>query len=51
MTTAQDNREPTLLDVIEKIDKLSQNQEQFTQNQERFSHDLEQLTQDRKSVV
>ena len=45
MTTAQDNREPTLLDVIEKIDKLSQNQEQFTQNPERFSHDLEQLTQ------
>ena len=48
MTTAQDEREPTLLDVIEKIDKLSQNQEQFTQNQERFSHDLEQLTQNQE---
>lgn len=41
MTTTQENREPTLVDVIEKIDKLSQNQEQS-------SHNLEQLAQDQE---
>jgi hypothetical protein len=34
MTTAQDRNEPTLSDVIEKLDKLSQEQERFN---ERFN--------------
>lgn len=40
MTTASD-REPTLLDVIEKLDKLSQEQERFTQELERFAQEQE----------
>lgn len=46
MTTEQDTREPTLSDVIEKIDKLAQVQERFAQNQERFAQDQERFAQD-----
>ncbi|MEX0271217.1 hypothetical protein AB3R30_18935 [Leptolyngbyaceae cyanobacterium UHCC 1019] len=41
MTTEQDNREPTLSDVIEKLDKLTQDQDRFN---ERFSN-YQQATQ------
>ncbi len=47
MTTAG-NQEPTLADVIEKLDKLSHEQERFSQEQERFSHDLERFSQDQE---
>lgn len=40
MSNASD-REPTLSDVIEKIDKLTQEQERFSQEQERFSQEQE----------
>lgn len=35
--TTTGNQEPTLTDVIEKLDKLSQEQERFSQEQERFN--------------
>lgn len=42
MTTTS-NQEPTLADVIEKLDKLSQEQERFSQEQERFSQEQERF--------
>jgi Tfp pilus assembly protein PilN len=37
MTTEPGDREPTLSDVIEKLDKLTQDQERFAQDQDRFN--------------
>ncbi|MGQ9869728.1 hypothetical protein [Leptodesmis sp.] len=45
ITTAQDRNEPTLSDVIERLDKLAQNQERLTQNQERLAQEQEKLIQ------
>jgi predicted nucleic acid-binding Zn-ribbon protein len=45
MTTAQDRNEPTLSDVIERLDKLAQSQEQLAQNQERLAQEQEKLIQ------
>lgn len=38
-----ENQEPTLADVIEKLDKLSQEQERFSQDLERFSQEQERF--------
>jgi len=35
--TEPSDREPTLSDVIEKLDKLTQDQERFAQDQDRFN--------------
>lgn len=48
MTAAQDGNEPTLSDVIERLDKLAQNQEKLAQNQERLVQDQERLTQNQE---
>ncbi|MGC8710758.1 MAG: hypothetical protein ACP5RH_00040 [Leptodesmis sp.] len=48
MTTAQDRSEPTLSDVIERLDKLAQNQEQLAQNQEQLAQNQEKLTQEQE---
>jgi DNA repair exonuclease SbcCD ATPase subunit len=44
MTTNSPN-EPTLTDVIDKLEALSQGQQHLAQEQERFSQDLEKLAQ------
>jgi predicted nuclease with TOPRIM domain len=43
MTTTQDRNEPTLSDVIEKLDKLAQNQEQLAQNQKQLTQEQERF--------
>ncbi|MBF2026285.1 MAG: hypothetical protein IGS48_05900 [Oscillatoriales cyanobacterium C42_A2020_001] len=48
MTTANEQREPTLLDVIEKLDSLSGNQEQLSQKVEQLSQDVERYGQDQE---
>jgi len=50
MTTAND-KEPTLSDVIEKIDKLTQEQERFSQEQERFNERFSNYQQATQWVV
>ena len=50
MTTA-DQQEPTLADVIEKLDKLSQEQERFSQEQERFNDRFSNYQQATQWVV
>ncbi len=51
MTTEQDPREPTLSDVIEKIDKLAQDQERFAQDQDRFNERFSNYQQATQWVV
>lgn len=51
MTTAQDRSEPTLSDVIEKLDKLAQNQEHLAQNQEKLAQNQERLAQDQERLT
>ena len=46
--TAASDREPTLLDVIEKIEKLAQEQERFSQEQGRFSQEQERFSQEQE---
>jgi len=43
-----ENQEPTLADVIEKLDKLSQEQERFSQDLERFSQEQERFSQEQE---
>lgn len=49
--TAAKNQEPTLADVIEKLDKLSQEQERFSQEQERFNERFSNYQQATQWVV
>jgi DNA repair exonuclease SbcCD ATPase subunit len=51
MTTAQDRNEPTLSDVIERLDKLAQSQEQLAQNQERVTQNQERLAQEQEKLI
>ncbi len=48
MTIAQDRNEPTLSGVIEKLDKLAQNQERLAQDQERLAQNQERFSQDQE---
>jgi hypothetical protein len=50
-TTAQDRNEPTLSDVIEKLDKLAQNQERLVQDQQRFNERCSNYQQATQWVV
>ncbi|MDX2230467.1 MAG: hypothetical protein NW220_12575 [Leptolyngbyaceae cyanobacterium bins.349] len=45
MTSTTPPNEPTLADVINKLDALTQGQQHLGQTQERFSQDLEKLAQ------
>lgn len=48
MTTAQARNEPTLSDVIERLDKLAQSQEKLAQNQEKLTQEQERFSQDQE---
>lgn len=43
MASDRNINEPTLSDVIEKLDKLSQEQERLTQKQEQFAQEQERF--------
>ncbi len=51
MTTAQDRNEPTLSDVIERLDKLAQSQEQLAHNQEQLAQNQARLSQEQEKLA